>query len=152
MRVVRPVAKQWVTLVGDDFQRVAFGLVLVQPVASREAGYEKLVPYMHAVRVDVNQSSDFSYQINRWRRSKGPIAGLDINRLSKWAVQRRGVVAVDTGGTPPQVFETGHALRVELDINTALTFSGTFSAEQTVALLEEAAELALEIAREGDVP
>ena len=70
--------------------RLAFGAVLLQPVTNLQDAYQRLGHYLPAVTLDPTGSSDFLYQINRQRNSATEIAGLTINRLSKWAAARFG--------------------------------------------------------------
>jgi hypothetical protein len=65
--------------------RLAFGAVLLQPVASLQHAYQQLGHYLPSMMSDPEGSSDFLYQINRRRDSTTGIAGLKINRLSKWS-------------------------------------------------------------------
>ena len=63
---------------------------------ARELGYRELGRFLPAVRLD-EDSSDFSYQINRPRRST-VIPELSVNRLSKWSVGKfQAFVASETG-------------------------------------------------------
>ena len=137
--------------------RLAFGAVLVRPVESRKAAYEMLAEYLPSVKLDPENSSDFSYQINRPRASGTGITNLQLNRLSRWtAVRLSGMLVEITAGQPtPRVFESHkelQACRTELDINTSQKFSAALPQERFPALLEELVELAIEIAAKGDIP
>jgi hypothetical protein len=151
---VKPLA-QWLTTSGA-VNRLAFGAILMQPVAGRETGYEQLAAYLsQAVKIDPRGSSDFVYQINRPRTS-GVEPNLRINRLSKWAVllattYRVAVTPRGVAGTT--MVPSASACRLELDINTAPTGDGADLARDALPrLLNELVTLGQEIATRGDVP
>ena len=137
--------------------RIAIGIVLILAVADRKAGYDLLGQYLPAVKVDSENSRDFSFQINRPRPSQSGISNLQINRLSRWSVARLSgiVVHVISGEPTPRVFESKEGLdacRVELDINTAPISDGAFPKEILSALVKELMDLGVEIATNGDIP
>jgi hypothetical protein len=127
--------------------RLAFGAVLLSPVESREDGYEKLDDFLPAVELD-SKSSDFSYQINRPRQSK--ITGLKVNRLTKWSVSAVQPLLAAASGV--MVGPAEHALRVELDINTAADNLDEIPKATLVDQLHELAALGDEIVHAGDIP
>jgi len=137
--------------------RVAFGAVLTREVAGRKQGYEALAAFLPGIQLDSDNSSDFSYQINRPRASVSGIDALRINRLSKWSVVKlSGLVIEVTAGQPTaRVFApTGdvYGCRVEMDINSAPEYRSQIPHDMLVTLLEELISLGLEIARMGDIP
>lgn len=136
-------------------QRLAFGAILILPVDSRTTGYRKLSPYLPSVTLDPEGSSDFTYQINRPRDSSSGIAGLKVNRLSKWSVASTRLLGflvepelspgVDRG-------EEYFACRLELDINTAPGRQEPIPQNQLGRVFKELVELGREIVTEGDLP
>src|SRR5436190_1193852 len=66
--------------------RLAFGAVLAQPTEDRHSGYVQIAKYLPSIRLDVDGSSDFLFQINRPRPSRVGIENLLINRLARWSV------------------------------------------------------------------
>lgn len=137
--------------------RLAFGAVLSQLVGNRTTGYELLGGYLPSVKLDPENSSDFSYQINRPRPSTSGIAGLQVNRLSRWSVARLSgmLVHLSVGQQiSAQVFESSQGLdacRLELDINTTPQFEGTLPPEKLTVLVQELVDLGVEIATKGDI-
>ncbi len=105
------------------------------------------------VVIDPDGSSDLFYQINRPRPSATPIEGLRINRLTKWSVQiaQRLTVTLGPDGVVARTIGEEQACRLELDINTAPTFSGMLPVEHLEQLLREMIDLGREIAQQGDV-
>lgn len=134
--------------------RLAFGAVLLQPVTNLQAAYQRLGHYLPAVTLDPTGSSDFVYQINRQRNSATEIAGLKINRLSKWAATRF-VTATFSTTNPARISHHQGPLFVSLalDINTAPDFQGEFEQGQSQqAVFSELVRLGCEIASQGDIP
>jgi len=137
--------------------RLAFGAVLLQPVADRRTGYVEIVRYLPALAsiLDPDRSSDFFFQINRPRTSTTGITGLTVNRLTKWSVMLlqsfRLTVAKSQATTVGHVDEKS-ACRLELDINTGPDYPGPLPHEALVAILGELVGLSEEIATRGDIP
>jgi hypothetical protein len=134
--------------------RLAFGAVLLQPVESLRQGYELLAEYLKKyVKLDVEDSSDFLYSINRSKNSVSVAEDLRINRLSKWSVASLKTVGFSIAPTPlkfvsePEQF----VCRLELDINTFADFTGKFSPEKLLVIFQELVELGKEIAEKGDI-
>ena len=135
-------------------QRLAFGAILWQPVENLQTGYQQLATYLPAVALDHEGSSDFGYQINRPRTSSTGMAGLRINRLSKWSVMSLGSAefAISAPGIAYIAQPLSFACRVELDINTVPEFRGEFTGEQLPQIFAELVDFGCEIARRGDIP
>jgi len=135
-------------------QRLAFGAILLHPVESRAAGYRELAAFLPFVELDPDGSSDFHYQINRARSSTLEIKGLKINRLSKWSVGAFQMFDLTVGKQPGMNVAKGellHASRLSSDINTVPEFPGPLPESQRGPLFQELADLAKEIASEGDI-
>lgn len=137
--------------------RVAYGTVLLELVNDKSAGYRRLGEFLQNVRLDPDNSSDFSYQINRPRPSQA-VQGLTINRLSKWSVMRRSIgqltVNPATGlalgmAAPPYIAD---ACRLELDVNTDASTTEELPHGELPSIFDELQRLANEIASIGDVP
>lgn len=157
--VLLPLVEKWLTLNNcPAAKRLALGVVLLQPVDTKQQGYEKLGPYLEkVVTLDPAGSSDFRYTINR-RRNSEIVPDLEINRLTTWFVWvwKRVKLSVrmrsDTEVTREQ--ETGEqqmACRLDMDINTVAEFQGEFTPQRQGELLQELSKLATEIAVKGDV-
>ena len=134
--------------------RLAFGAILLIPVGSKEDGYRLLNRYLPSFTLDAERSSDFSYQINRWRLSQS-IEGLRINRLSRWSTAKRqkSTIAIGPGGiVPSQLQDAEFSCRLELDINTAPEYEGEFDQGRTATLYQELVTLGIEITDKGDIP
>jgi hypothetical protein len=135
-------------------QRIALGPVLFSPVADLQEGYRRLVPLLHTVNIDPDGTADLFYQINRPRVSRLGIPALRINRLSKWSVIVSQQVLVRMSPGAPQLIETQPvvACRVEMDINTAPSFEGDLPRDRLADIVDEMADLTLELAVRGDIP
>ncbi len=134
-------------------QRLAFGAILLQPVDNQQEGYRQIAAYLSNRSLNLEGVTDFSYQINRPRNSTSGIAGLRINRLSKWAAPIWTMAELPV--TPEaglRVRQRGAVCRLELDINTTPDFPGDLPREYLPRIFEELVNLGQEIAREGDIP
>lgn len=138
--------------------RIAFGAVLIYAVKDRKEGYEVLSNYLSTIKLDPEGSKEFSYQINRPRPSRNKVAGLHINRLSRWSVAKlNGMIMQFSIGqeVTSKVFksDTGlDACRLELDISTSEDYNGELPKDMTNPIYQELLEVGLEIAQRGDVP
>jgi hypothetical protein len=147
----RELCERWVRGQPASWRRIALGVNARLHVPTPAAGYERLAKYLPAVRLSPN-SSDFFYQINR-RRTSNAVAGLSINRLSRWSVQRIQFASFAVGRVArPAIYgEPIHSCRAELDINTAAEHEGDLTADMVAALLPELQSLAGELLEVGDV-
>lgn len=145
-------SRKWLTCVEImPVIRLAFGAVLLIPANDEVTAYERLQQLFPGI--DPRSVSDFSYQINR-RRGSRTVEGLTINRLSRWniATLERLVSPLDPFAETDDNLPTRlNAVRAELDINTGPHTGHTLPSESLVTVFDELVEMALEIAREGDV-
>lgn len=137
-------------------RRLAFGTILVLPVDSRQAGYKILGKYLPNVKIDPVGTSDFLYQINRPRNSELQIPELQINRLTKWSVLKRGTFGFELSPSTPvaALLPSSETLacRLELDINTSPEYNGDLPTDKLTAIFNELVDLTKEIALKGDIP
>jgi hypothetical protein len=151
------LAKNWLKR-NVSLKRIAWGGVLVLPVASKEDGYKRLGSFLPQLKIDPSGSSDLSYQINRPRQSK-VIQGLRVNRLCKWSVALQQRLSIGLVISPTSAEAVGgptspgfSACRLEFDINSDAARKDAFAVDQVVPLLDEFVALASEIADRGDAP
>jgi hypothetical protein len=151
--VFAPLMNRWFELeTCPTVRRLAFGGVILQPVQDRQTGYQRIMQYLPLAQMDIDNSSDFSYQINRKRNSR-VIPDLSINRLSRWSVVAHQDIEMPI---PPALTHQPlgpiyHACQLELDINTVPEFPGEFERGQLSSIFQELIDWAVEIAREGDI-
>ena len=146
------IIKKWLRL--DDLppiQRVAFGVPAFMAVASLKAGYLKLAGYLKDLKIDPDNSSDLTYQINRPRKTLTTIPSLSINRLSRWSTARLRIYSSPTDVVRTIAVER-FACRLELDINTIPEHLAPLPKEMLPTLFSELAALASEIMLKGDIP
>jgi hypothetical protein len=147
--VFAPLMNRWFELeTCPTVQRLAFGGVMLQPVQDRQTGYQQLSQYLPSVQIDIANSSDFLYGINRKRDSR-VIPGLGINRLSRWSMLAQQNISMQI---PPILGPLYHACQLEMDINTAPEFQREFEQGQLMPIFQELVDLAIEIAIHGDIP
>jgi hypothetical protein len=143
-----------------DAPRYAVGLVALHLNPSKEASYNELSGLLQNASLRLEGASDFSYQINRPRVSRA-LNGLKINRLSRWSSSAffglQVQLSVPLGGEVPgsvtgHARELVHATRVDIDINCPADRAEPIPSAARLPLLEELAQLALELPQTGDVP
>lgn len=148
-----PIVERWSKLkTCPSLSRLAFGAILLYPVENKYMGYTTLSSYLHNVVIDPERSSDFAYQINRPRDSKGEIPGLRINRLSKWSVLGLKIAIITPQGSISA--ETGKvnlACHLELDISTSVEYRGAINQKAIKNVFQELVDLGKEIAEKGDI-
>ncbi len=148
------VALKWLDIC-PAATRLAFGAVLLRPVADRQTGHTELSRLLPSIPIDPSNSSDFLYQINRPRMSASGVGGLKINRLTKWSVMQAGFVQLAVGAELGATLSSGplqFGCRLELDINTAAELSGEIPKDKIRSVFEELVSLGREIANRGDIP
>jgi len=148
-----PLMSQWFEHINDiPIRRLAFGAILHMPVENRKKGYEVMSKYLHNITLDIENSSDLFYQINRPRDSK-IINDLIINRLTKWQV-----ISLISGQIPLEQTKLGYvpimedySCQLELDINSSNSFKDLIPYKKTKGIFEEFVELGKEISEKGDI-
>ncbi|WP_375470343.1 hypothetical protein [uncultured Nostoc sp.] len=137
--------------VTPNLQRIAFGANLLLPFEDVKQAYEYLPAYFPLNKLDLKNAQDFNYRINR-PRNVDDIPDLKINRLSSWSVMTSTTFQFTNAGsytyssTPSNV-----AIRLELDINTTIDFSGELSKDKLPEIFAKLVEYAKEIALKGDI-
>jgi len=148
------IVKAW-SANASGLQRMAFGAVLLWPTEDRLGGYQAVQSMLPAVQIDVENSADFFYQINRPRPTKTGIDGLILNRLCKWSVLRvfGGRYRLDSDKS---LISTGmterFAVRLELDMNTSPDVLDVLPVDRQADIFDELIGLGLEISSNGDQP
>ncbi len=155
LKVFRDLLEPWLK-VPPAMRRLALGTVLVSPVENKVDGYKKIARFLPAVKLDPENSTDFTYSINRPRRSSN-LRELTINRLCRWSVaQLKGIqVQIEAPGTRMAVVDTGgdwSALRAELDVNTAAERNDVIPSDRILAIFVELLAFVEEISEKGDIP
>jgi hypothetical protein len=139
--------------------RLAYGVVLLERVESREEGYLRLRDLIRSVQIDP-KSEDFFYQINRPRESTS-VEGMRLNRLSRWSVASYQPVRFsftiqqNQPAHPSMYAHSGvqtMACRAELDLSTPATTLVELPHDKVKPICSEFVDLALEIALRGDLP
>jgi hypothetical protein len=135
-----------------ELARIALGVVVRRPVASKAAGYALVPDFIPAT--PPQNSSDFMFQINIPVQSSTGIEGLVINRLTKWSVSvfRRLQLTFAGGAVPTHASDVPltFSFRLELDVNTAADFPvGRLPRERLVDIYREFVARTREIATSG---
>lgn len=110
----------WLKIEQPKIVRLGYGGVLRLEARSRLEALMVLNDLLPKVELDVENTWDFEYAINRRRRSK-TLGGMSINRLSRWALAQviRGTIEVPSDGSQPRIMtDTSYACQLTLDVNT----------------------------------
>ena len=133
-----------------QMQRLALGAVLLQPVKDIREAYTKLSSYL-GIDIDPN-STDFLYQINRPKDCSADVAGLKVNRLTKWSGASLQFLEVQLDNSSSKQREIGNAqffCRLELDISSNTDFPGDLPQQQLPRIFELFADLGKNLATKG---
>jgi len=133
-----------------DTPRIALGLVLTSPTADRASGYRELADFVDGVPADPN-ATDFVYQVNIPRDSRADVAGLRVNRLSKWSVMLSRLLTIIPMASSPSQFigPDFHHLRLELDISTDAGFGSLLPRDKVQLIIDDLFDGAQEICAQG---
>jgi hypothetical protein len=131
--------------------RIAFGAVLLFPVANRREAYGHLKDLLASVSINPDEMRDLVFRIN-WPTTSAVLKGLSINRITNWSALQLRTVQLTDPQTPATIQDT-HALRLEIDHSTDekrfQPFDGT---HLVVNLYKELVELAAQNAARGEKP
>jgi hypothetical protein len=153
VEVMQELLSDWLRAL-SPIRRLAVGCVLTAPTENKNAGYRSLAPLLPSIRLDPDQSSDFSYTINRHASSR-EISGLHINRISQWSVALLTGIQLTLGDGTTSVRETGSgisAIRLQMDINSAADRAERLPSDRVVPLFAELLTFMDNIANRGDIP
>jgi hypothetical protein len=140
------LASRWATSSSfPDTSRIALGLALISRTENRASGYQDLAEFV-PTPTDPD-ASDFLCQVNIPRNSRVEVAGLRVNRLSKWSVGLSRLLAVTPTGPSliPAASPEICFLNLELDINTVLSLEGLLPRQEIPAIVDDLVEGAKEV-------
>ena len=113
---------------------------------------EEISKYLPQLNIS-SMERDLNYQINR-RRKSSTVTHLTVNRLAKWSTLEIGEIQMTLDAARlslGQQIETGHAIKLDLDLNT-VPGSGAVKSARIPALFEELLSFGEELATQGDIP
>lgn len=134
-----------------ETNRIAIGSVSIIVKDNRASAYKLLSTLLHHITIDIENSTDFLYQINRPIQSTIE-TNLMINRLSKWSAVRVMGLRLLVGEKPEVIQDDRDhvAARLELDINTHQSNKKIFSKENLLPIIQELSNFGSQISTEGD--
>jgi hypothetical protein len=154
----RDLIGRWLEI-APPIVRLALGAVLVLPVSDVAEGHSHLKHFLPVAKAaDLENSSNFSFAINRPMSSQLGISGLAINRYSHWSLATYRSIQVQLQVPPkssPEANVTstnlGIAVRAELDLSTNENFGGALPKDRLYDILESLLAHGKEISEKGDV-
>jgi len=141
------VVGDWLAVANIPVIRCAVSLVGLLPVDSRDDGYVEFGNYVRPVKVRVRDFSDINFQVNIPTTS-GVVHGLELNRISSWAVAFAKVVSMGLAGNLMHS-ETTYALRALVDINTSSERSEPLPTDALKKIILELSDSMVEILDKG---
>ena len=142
----------WITSQSTlETKRIALGSISLIITKNRPSAYKQLSTFLPHVQIDIENSTDFSYQINRPTKSTVE-PNLLINRLSKWSAPSLFGIGFLVKEKPEVIQDTKSyaASRLELDINTSQDRQNPLPKSKLVTLLQELSRFVDEISTAGD--
>ena len=131
--------------------RLALGTELVTGAKDVKSAYDLLLKHIRSTSFDLNNASEFVYQINRARPSR-IVSGLKVNRLVKWHASAWQSVQLEIGAATRTV--TGKlnvGAVITTDINSEAERVEPLPADRIAALLDELRDLTAEVRERGDI-
>ena len=131
--------------------RLAFAAFLTKQVGSVQTGCEEIQRYLPSVQLDPKETTDFSYKINRPKKSSIE-PSITINRLQKWSIETISNLGVTIGSREPMSTRIRDQCicQLILDINTAI-LDNTISGDNAWEIFQELIMHGKKITRDGDV-
>lgn len=126
-----------------EIKRLAFGIVLINPVESLEEGYKELKEMLQdSITINFEDTSDFLFQFNKKVHHTLDDEDLILNKLRRHSVQKWSFIQfvndIQTNNfTNKDLFAT----RLELDINSAAERIKPISKESLGSLYNKLVEL-----------
>ena len=128
-----------------QIQRIALGLILIRPVASREDAYRELQSLL-PVTLDPVTSRDFMYQINHPEQFSIGQDSIELHRLSRWSALQRQHFTVQffaaSASTQTGLTSGDNFIRCEVDNSTQADRTEPLPRDSIVLLLNQLVTLA----------
>lgn len=130
-----------------DITRLAFGLILHKPVASRNVGYQELSKLIN-LKLDPLKSKEFMLQINHPYQFNVVNQAIELNRITKWSsVMIKSFSIITNSDNTPQIAPTlleKNIVQLEIDNSSPMERQDAFSKNSLNAILDKLVELAIE--------
>ena len=130
--------------------RIAYGIVYLMRCDKKEDSYKILAELLPDIKIDIENSTDFMYSINRPRISN-VVNNLKLNRYSKWAALKITLASIMPAQNTNISTFTENAARLELDISSDAERIDEIPKDHLLNLLKEMNQYAIEISQSGDI-
>lgn len=140
------IVDSWINNTNLSVKRLAFASVLNIYTKSNFNSYEIIEKYLPRIKLDKENSTDFSYQISRQNQSN-VISPLKINSFSKWSVLIIKSLIINNNNKTTYS-EDKYLCQLELDINTDIENKQDLS--NISEIFNELKEKAIHISINGD--
>lgn len=135
-------------------RRVAVGIVAVVRVHAPQEAYQHLAHLLPSVQLDVGNTADFLYQINRPRQLRFDGLTIKVNRLARWSAATFVRLSITTRPALPvktaQHSEQETVVQSEIDVSSDGDREEPLPTSVCAQLIDDFRELALRTLAEGD--
>ncbi len=134
--------------------RVALGAVLLWPVSDLRSAHRLIKDMMPLHSLDLENTSDFLFRINRRRNLQNNGINLQINRISTWSIANISRIQVDVSSPERATVRTSDdscICRLELDMNTVPDTGVELENHLLSDIFASLVNYAKEIAIRGDI-
>lgn len=140
------ILNNWINNTNLSVKRLAFASLLKIYTNNNINAYEIIEKYLPRIKIDKENSMDFSYQISRPKQSN-VISSLKINSFSKWSVLIVKSLIINNNNKTTYS-EDKYLCQLELDINTDIENKQDLS--NISEIFNELKEKAIHISINGD--
>lgn len=140
------IFEQWIKNDCPPAIRLAYGVNMFHEVPNKKLGYETLANCLPHINFDIDNWSDFLFQVNNLSTSK-TVDNLKLNRISRWMTSRSQRITMSPSGL--QSLNDNYACRAEFDLSTSEENKSVFTSANMIALFTELKNIADQYAAHG---
>ncbi|MCB1176736.1 MAG: hypothetical protein KDK36_04060, partial [Leptospiraceae bacterium] len=133
----------------NEFQRIAIGTVGIQKIETFKEGLENLKFYLPYIQIDIENSKDFLFQINKPKNIDVLNRNININQITKWSVMEYKYLVVNNN-LIQNLLGNQFGFRLETDINTAQDENTNKSKEFVKSIIEKEIQTSIDYFDKGD--
>ncbi|MFZ2403893.1 MAG: hypothetical protein WAW41_02075, partial [Methylobacter sp.] len=143
---ITEIFEQWIKRECPTLNRIGYGVILNQETSNRKSSYETLAHYLPCIEFNVDNWSDFLFQVNNMSASMQK-EGLKINQVSKWNAIRKNTALLELSGA--NIIQERYFCRLELDINTSHEHQEVFTTREILDVFNELKTIAHRYTQDG---
>jgi hypothetical protein len=149
--------RPWLESSQMTFSRIAVGASLVFTTGSALESITELKNYLHSVKGNMNEASEFLMRVN-WPQTSSVINDLRLNRITQWTAAQ--VIVQTFPMIPPAIgaavigvhSNLHHVVKLEIDHSTDEKRTDAFQSSELFPIYKELMDLASENVLKGERP